>query len=148
MELRGNESNIEEVLDLSKVENVSLFDEKTPDQLLNTYTELEEKNRDIEQAISNFKEEHKDIFDMLDKMLSSMADNKAKQNEIKENLIESMGKSNVDSIANKMFKAKYIAATIRHDFDKTKFQKENEELYNNYLKETNVKAYVKITEVK
>ena len=148
MELEEKESNIEEVLDLSKIENVSLFDIKTPDELLKEYTDLETSNKAIEEKIANFREEHKEIFSKLDEMLAEITDNATKQATIKEDLVGSMSESNVDSIANKMFKVKYVAETIRHDFDKTKFKDENEELYNKYIKDTKVKAYVKITEVK
>lgn len=148
MELKENESNIEEVLDLSKVENVSLFDRKTPDDLLKEYTDLETSNKAIEQKIEEFKLEHKDIFNRITEMYAEIEDNVDKQNTIKNDLVGSMCESNVDSISNKMFKVKYVAETVRHDFDKTKFKDENEELYNKYIKDTKVKAYVKITEVK
>jgi hypothetical protein len=148
MELEEKESNIEEVLDLDNVENVSLFDTKTPDDLLKEYTDLETSNKAIEEKIANFREEHKEIFSKLDEMFSEIENNTSKQATIKEDLVGSMSESNIDSIANKMFKVKYVAETIRHDFDKTKFKDENEELYNKYIKDTKVKAYVKITEVK
>ena len=124
-----------------------ILDDKTPDQLLNTYTELGLRNLDIEQKIEEFKAEHKEVFDKLNEMLESIVDNTFKQSAIKEELVDSMNKANIDSIANKVYRVKYIAATTRHDFDKAKFKAENEELYNSYLKETNVKAFVKVSEV-
>ena len=41
------------------------------------------------------------------------------------------------------FKATYIAETTTNRFDSTKFKKENEELYNQYLVPATRKAYVK-----
>lgn len=41
------------------------------------------------------------------------------------------------------FKATYYDETITNRFDNTKFKKENEELYNQYLVKSTRKAYVK-----
>ena len=135
-------------MDLDKILEIDILDKKTPDELLKKYTELETLNKSIEQKIAEFKEEHKEVFKELDKMLSEIVDNNTKQSEIKEDLTNSMKESDLDVISNKAFKVKYVAETVRHDFDKAKFKDENEELYNRYIKETKVKAFVKITEVK
>lgn len=41
------------------------------------------------------------------------------------------------------FKATYYKQTITNKFDTTSFKKENEELYNKYLKQSKKSAYVK-----
>ena len=53
---------------------------------------------------------------------------------------------NISTIGNDMFKATFIASTTRNTFDTTKFKKEHEDLYKDYVKTSNVKAYVKISE--
>lgn len=130
------------------LENVDTIpDFKSPDVLLSNYSMAERDIKSIKDKIAMFKMKHLDIFNALEKMESEISELESKKVDIKEELTESMSKSNVGTISNDLFKITFVKSTIRKDFDKKKFQAENEDMYSKYLKETEVKAYIRITEV-
>lgn len=119
---------------------------KKPDDLLADYTNIAKDTSSILEEIEKFKQAHLEVFEQYQALLDKITDNETKQAEIKEDLVTSMGTSNIASIGNDMFKVAFIAATTRNTFDTTKFKKEHQDLYKDYVKTSNVKAYVKITE--
>ena len=129
------------------LEEVDLLTPKKPDDLLTDYTNLAKDTSSVLEEIEAFKEKYIEIFEKYNELLNKVADNEAKQLELKENLVTSMESANIASIGNDMFKVAFIAATTRNTFDTTKFKKEHQDLYQDYVKVSNVKAYVKITEV-
>ena len=67
------------------------------------------------------------------------------EEQLKDIFQEGMEKNNIKKYTSPdgTFKATYYAETTTNRFDSTKFKKENEELYNQYLVPSTRKAYVK-----
>ena len=67
------------------------------------------------------------------------------EQQLKDMFQEEMEKNNVKKYTSPdgTFKATYYEETTTNRFDSTKFKKENEELYNQYLVPSTRKAYVK-----
>ena len=68
-----------------------------------------------------------------------------KADELKENLKLAMEQYKVDALDNEFFKAIIIPEGVRSTFDSKSFQKDNEELYKNYLKNSKVKSSIRVT---
>lgn len=128
------------------LDGIDILTPKKPDDLLTDYTNIAKDTSSILEEIEKFKQAHSEIFEKYDALLGKIADNEAKQLGLKEDLVTSMETANIASIGNDMFKVAFIAATTRNTFDTTKFKKEHADLYKDYVKTSNVKAYVKITE--
>ena len=83
------------------------------------------------------------------KLVKNMIKTKIKlqqmEDELKELFLKNMEKTGVVKYTSPdgTFKATYYAETTTNRFDSTKFKKENEELYNQYLVPSTRKAYVK-----
>lgn len=67
------------------------------------------------------------------------------EQQLKDMFQEEMEKNNIKKYISPdgTFKATYCEETTTNRFDNTKFKKENEELYNQYLVKSTRKAYVK-----
>ena len=67
------------------------------------------------------------------------------EQQLKDMFQEEMEKNNIKKYTSPdgTFKATYYGETTTNRFDSTKFKKENEELYNQYLVPSTRKAYVK-----
>lgn len=147
-----------EVLDLNSAQGqISLLDDKTevvgddvvtPDSVLNEYTKLEFEKRQILVSIEEFKAEHAEIFEKLDKFNEMISNISIKQDNIKTDLVDTLGLSGRKDCANQYFKATYVAPTKRETFDKDKFKAKYPVLFNQFIKRSDVSAYVKISEVK
>ena len=119
---------------------------KKPDDLLTDYTNIAKDTSSILEEIEKFKQSHLEIFEQYQALLDKITNNETKQAELKEDLVTSMESANIASIGNDMFKVSFIAATTRNTFDSAKFKKDHADLYKDYIKVSNVKAYVKISE--
>ena len=87
----------------------------------------------------------KDGIKFIKKMQKAKIELAKMEEQLKENfkyLFEETGTNKFVS-EDGTFKATYIAETTTNRFDSTKFKKENEELYNQYLVPSTKKAYVK-----
>lgn len=131
---------------LESLDGVDVLTPKKPDDLLTDYTNIAKDTSSILEEIEKFKQAHLEIFEQYQALLDKITDNETKQGLLKEDLVTSMESANIASIGNDMFKVAFIAATTRNTFDTTKFKKEHADLYKDYVKVSNVKAYVKITE--
>ena len=131
---------------IESLDEVDVLTPRKPDDILTDYTNIAKDTSTILEEIEEFKKKYVEIFEKYDALLGKIADNEAKQLELKEDLVTSMETANIASIGNDMFKVAFIAATTRNTFDTTKFKKEHADLYKDYIKVSNVKAYVKITE--
>lgn len=69
---------------------------------------------------------------------------KKAQEKYKNLLIEKMGENNIKKIDTDSFSVTYIDSTTRESFDSKTFQKENKELYDEYITITEVKPQVRI----
>ena len=69
---------------------------------------------------------------------------KKAQEKYKNLLIEKMGENNIKKIDTDLFIVTYIDSTTRESFDSKTFQKENKELYDEYITITEVKPQVRI----
>lgn len=137
--------------------NVTLLDDeknepkvnlRAPGAILDDYTMLDLDNQKIDIEIEQFKQKNKAIFDEYQAMLDKINLNNSKQLELKEELLDSLENAGLPNIVNKRFKATYIAATKRHKFESDKFKKKYPVLYEQFTSTTDVKAYIKISEVK
>ena len=131
---------------IGTLDKVDILASKKPDDLLTDYTNIAKDTKSILEEIEKFKQKHSEIFEQYQVLLDKIKDNETKQAGLKEDLVVSMESTNIASIGNDMFKVAFIAATTRNTFDSAKFKKEHQDLYKDYIKVSNVKAYVKITE--
>lgn len=131
---------------IGTLDKVDILAPKKPDDLLADYTNIAKDTKSILEEIEKFKQKHSEIFEQYQVLLDKIKDNETKQAGLKEDLVVSMESTNIASIGNDMFKVAFIAATTRNTFDSARFKKEHQDLYKDYIKVSNVKAYVKITE--
>ena len=131
---------------IGTLDKVDILASKKPDDLLTDYTNIAKDTKSILEEIEKFKQKHSEIFEQYQVLLDKIKDNETKQAGLKEDLVVSMESTNIASIGNDMFKVAFIAATTRNTFDSARFKKEHQDLYKDYIKVSNVKAYVKITE--
>lgn len=131
---------------IGTLDKVDILAPKKPDDLLTDYTNIAKDTKSILEEIEKFKQKHSEIFEQYQVLLDKIKDNETKQAGLKEDLVVSMESTNIASIGNDMFKVAFIAATTRNTFDSARFKKEHQDLYKDYIKVSNVKAYVKITE--
>lgn len=131
---------------IGTLDKVDILTPKKPDDLLTDYTNIAKDTKSILEEIEKFKQKHSEIFEQYQVLLDKIKDNETKQAGLKEDLVVSMESTNIASIGNDMFKVAFIAATTRNTFDSARFKKEHQDLYKDYIKVSNVKAYVKITE--
>ena len=139
-----NQVGFDDLIDV--LDDVNVLTPKKPDDLLTDYTNIAKDTKSILEEIEKFKKQHEEVFNEYQTLLDKITDNETKQGLLKEDLVTSMESANIASIGNDMFKVAFIAATTRNTFDSTKFKKEHADLYKDYVKVSNVKAYVKITE--
>lgn len=137
--------------------NVTLLDEtekepeislRTPEAILNDYTKLNLEAEKIQLSIEEFKAQHADIFKVLEDFNKELELAKEKQDGLKEELVGSMNDTNIKNISNDKFKVTYVAATQKSTFDRKAFETKYPVLCKQFLKYSDVKAYVKISEVK
>lgn len=69
------------------------------------------------------------------------------EEQLKEIFLNKMEENNIDKFisADGTFKATYVKETTSKTFDSKKFKEENPDVYENYLKETTRKAYIKFS---
>ena len=69
---------------------------------------------------------------------------KAKQDELKQRILEEMERNNILKIDTDELSITYIAPTSRETFDHKSFRKDNPDLYDEYVKISNVSASVRM----
>lgn len=84
-------------------------------------------------------------IDYITKLLQMQKEVNDKIEKMKEFLIEQMSVNGVKSLDVESFKVSLTEAGVSTSFDSTRFKKENPDLYNQYLKESNRKASLRIT---
>lgn len=141
-------SNTTKVTLLDKEETNSEDSVREPSLILRDYTRIEEKMYDIDESVKKFKEEHKEIFDFLESMEKEKTELFNKQSKLKDEMCESLGKSELKSVSNSMFTVTYVAETQRNNFDKKAFEKKYPELCKQFITVSKVSAYTKWTKVK
>ena len=69
------------------------------------------------------------------------------EEQLKEMFLEKMEENNIDKFISTdgTFKATYIKETTSKTFDSKRFKEENPDVYEDYLKETTRKAYIKFS---
>ena len=78
------------------------------------------------------------------KTLKQLADLKETEKALKESLLREMEKRNLKKIDTPKLTITYIDATTKEDFDKKAFRENHRDLYDEYARISDVKAYVKI----
>lgn len=141
-------SNPTKVTLLDKEETNSEDSVREPSLILRDYTRIEEKVYDIDESVKKFKEEHKEIFDFLESVEKEKTELFNKQSKLKDEMCESLGKSELKSVSNSMFTVTYVAETQRNNFDKKAFEKKYPELCKQFITVSKVSAYTKWTKVK
>ncbi len=136
----------DEEISLEPLEGTDALTIRKPDEVLQEYTNLQKENESIKEQVEAFKKQYELVFAEYEKMINKISENETRQSSLKDEITESMEKSNLATIANDRFRVAFIAATVRNTFDSTKFKKEHADLYKDYLKQSSVKAYVKITD--
>ena len=138
-------------------ENITLLDNqenepevnlRTPDAILNDYTKLDLDNKKVDVEMEEFKQKYKAVFEEFQTILDKKNLNIEKQLALKDELTESLQNTGTKSIANDNFKATFVAATTKSTFDRKGFEAKYPVLCKQFLKYSDVKAYVKISEVK
>jgi predicted phage-related endonuclease len=113
-------------------------------ELLEEYTELEKKEMELATLRNEILSKHEGIFNAikeLDTQASELANRKA---EMKEQLLVAMENSNVKKFENDILTITYVAPTTRVGVDTDKLKAEYEEVYLQCIKETPVKASIRI----
>lgn len=87
----------------------------------------------------------KDLTQKIVDLESQLKFLKEQESALKTKLLQAFEDSGTKSIENKELKITYVLPTIRKTFDSKKFEEENEELYNKYVRETAARGSVKIT---
>lgn len=87
----------------------------------------------------------KDGIKFIKKVQKTKVELAKMEQQLKEMFQEQMEKNNIKKYTSPdgTFKATYYEETTTNRFDSTKFKKENEELYNQYLVTSTRKSYVK-----
>ena len=89
------------------------------------------------------------IISLLNKVAKKQAQyNKVAMqlNEVKQELVDFMGESDLESISNDVVKVAYVPAATTMSFDSARFKAEHEDLYTEYsTKESVRKAAVRVT---
>lgn len=73
-----------------------------------------------------------------------MKDLKDKEEKIKKAILDEMEEKNVVKIENDFLIISYVAPTERESFDSKKLREEQPEIYNNYIKFSEVKSSIRI----
>ena len=68
-----------------------------------------------------------------------------RENEIKQILIKEFEEENEDKLETSLAKVAYVEPTKSLRFDSTKFKKDHKDLYEDYVKESVVKASIRLT---
>ena len=87
-------------------------------------------NKNVSKKIADFERKIKEI--------------KEQENILKETILAEMEVKNIKSIETDDLKITYVAPTDKETFDAKTFQKENQDLYDNYVKMTPVKSSIRI----
>lgn len=87
-------------------------------------------NKNVSKKIADFERKIKEI--------------KEQENILKETILAEMEVKNIKSIETDDLKITYVAPTDKETFDTKSFQKENQDLYDNYVKMTPVKSSIRI----
>jgi hypothetical protein len=69
---------------------------------------------------------------------------KEKEDEMKAKILEEMEKHNVIKIDTDVITISYVAPTYRESFDSKKFKEEHQDLYDEYIKMSDVKSSIRI----
>jgi len=119
----------------------------TPMSLLEDYTSLELQKEELDVKILELKEQYKEIFKQLEEYQNQITELDNQQAEMRQEITDSIENSGLTErdINNEIFKIKYVAATTRQNFDKTKFKTKYPVLFNQFITTSEVKAYIKIT---
>lgn len=144
-EVQNNLNSINLLDDSKKALEVNL---RTPEIILNDYTKLNLEAEKIQLSIEEFKAKYAHIFKVLDEFQKQIDLNNEKQQALKEELTESLGNMNMKNVSNNTFKVTYVAATQKSTFDRKAFETKYPVLCKQFLKYSDVKAYIKITGVK
>lgn len=136
------------IISLDEQENASNLIVKSPDTILKEYSDYEVQIKNIQNDIDKFKEENKEVFEKLDLLNSNINDLLEKQANLKPELTESMKNAGLKKLENSMLKVTFVEATTRETFDKDKFKNKYPVLFKEFISLSNVKEYIKISEVK
>lgn len=86
----------------------------------------------------------KSTENQITKIMKQLSDLKEAEKTLKESLLQEMEKRNIKKIDTPKLTITYIDATTKEDFDKKAFREAHKDLYDEYARITDVKAYVKI----
>jgi hypothetical protein len=150
---------MEDLMNLEATEvssNINLLDDNknalegtssSPTDLLKEYSDFERKNLEVQKKLEDFRQAHLEIFEEYQAMLDEIETNIKQQSNLKDPLTKAMSANELKTISDDLFKVTYVAPTTRKNFDKKNFEKDHEELYNQYITISEVSDYVKITSV-
>lgn len=142
------QNTIDHINLLDYEENSSESKIQTPGELLQTYTDNSSKIHALQKDVDDFVNQHQEIFTQYQEILNKISELNLKQDELKKEMTTSMENSNVKNIANNIFKVTFVAATKKSTFDRKSFEAKYPVLCQQFLKYSDVSAYVKISEVK
>ena len=118
---------MEEVANLMECERCNQLYKKELDLSNNVLEELYK----VEQVIKYYEDKKEE------------AEKQAK--EMRQALMKAMEKANISNFENDHIKITYVAPTVRKSIDSTRLKKEQPSIYDEYQKESNVKASLRIT---
>lgn len=113
-------------------------------ELLEKYTKLEKQEMELANKKEEVLKQHEQVFNAikeLDNQANEIATQKA---EMREQLMAVMEEKNIKKFDNDFLTITYVAPTTRVGVDTTKLKEEFEEIYLQCLKETPVKASIRI----
>ena len=85
-----------------------------------------------------------DLAIELYKFEKTMKELKAKEDEIKKIILEEMEQNNILKLQNENISISYVKPTTRETFDSKTFKEECPDIYDNYVKISNVKSSIRI----
>lgn len=83
-----------------------------------------------------------DEYILLDEQITRLEERKAI---LQDGILESMRANGLKKAENAKIRISYIAPSVRKNFDKTKFQAEHGDMYNQYLVNVETKASIRVS---
>lgn len=142
-----NEDNADK-LEANMLEESRASEKITTLSLLDSYTEVEKEKVALAEEMKKFLLDNAEFAKKMNEFNKKKQELEEKQAQLKGDMISTMQDNAQKKESNGIFDVTFVAATIKSTFDKDSFKKENEDLYNKYIKKSVVSAYVKISEHK
>ena len=138
--------------------NVSLLDEEsksseeeiapTPESLLEEYSNYDLENEKLLAKIEEIKADNADLFKMIEEINKEVSNNQSKQEELKNQIKESMILYDKKNISNDFWNVTYVASYTKTTFDRKGFEKKYPVLAKQFISTSTVSDSTRWTKAK